>query len=193
MKELQIALAEYKLDPNIDFNKMGFRLEEKIAQMFPQKWMAMRGISLQDHPEKNIDEIKALIRRHGTDRYDPYRKGVHHEMDEEFGIELHALAVKFEKAFLCPHYQKEGKKGLSSMGAFLQDFYHAAIEDRGYPLRIDLLLFYKLDLLIPAPMKWGEDGPIFTDESLNPKLCSCFQFKYPKEKPKALIGLLELR
>lgn len=192
MKKLALSLPDYKLDTGVDLNLIGLKIEEKIGQELPHIWMAMRAISLSDHVGKSMQEVQDLIRAHGTDRYDLHRKGVHHEMDKEFGIELHAIAVKHEKHFVCPHYQKKGKEEISAVGAFLQDFYHGAIIDRAYPLRIDLLLFYQLDLLLPAPIKWGEKGAVFSKEKLDPKLSSCFRFKHPEKKQQALMGLLEL-
>jgi len=192
MKIIQLSLPEYHVQDESDFNAIGFQVEEKIGEEFPNKWLAMRGISLADHPGKSADELEQLILEYGTDRYDPDRKGVHHEMDEKFGIELHAVAIKYEESFYCPHYRSKSREGLSALGGFFEDFYHGARLDRGYSLRIDFLLIYDLNKLEVAPMKWTEHGPRFTRLHIEAFEASCFRFKETSRKQEALIGLLHL-
>ena len=193
MKLLQLALPDYQLKNEPDFHSIGLKVEEKIGEEFPNQWLAMRGISLADHEGKSAADLQALILEHGTDRYDPHRKGVHHEMDEKFGIELHAIALKHEDSFICPHYQEKAKEGFSALGGFFEDFNQGAILDRGYALRINFLLFYELDQLEVAPMKWTEHGPSFTRLYIEPMHASCFRFKDSAKKREALLGLLHLR
>lgn len=192
MKITQLGLPAYDLNKEPDFNVIGLQIEAKIGESFPKQCLGMRGISLADHPGKSAEDMQYLILKHGTDRYDPNRKGVHHEMDEKFGIELHIVPIKYDGEFLCPHYQGKAREGLSVIGSFLEDFYLGAKIDRGYPLRIDLLLFYELDKLEVVQMKWLKGRAVHTKLYLAPRDSSCFRFKEPEKKQEALVGLIHL-
>ncbi len=135
-------------------------------------------------------EVAEKIKKIGTDRYDPLRKGVHHHLDKEFGIEIHAVPMIYENEMICPHYSGERRKTGSAIGELLNDCDSGAVVDRGYALRIDLLMFYDLEQLIPAPLTWTDKGPTHTDNPISPQQSSAFRFKTPSDKRSALLGII---
>jgi hypothetical protein len=73
----EISLPEYTVEDEPDFLAIGARLDPLIEAYFPDRWIAIRGIGLIDHPGWSLDDLVATIRELGTDKYDPERKGVH--------------------------------------------------------------------------------------------------------------------
>lgn len=189
----EIAIPDYRLELALNFSVIGAKLDELLKQQFPDRWIAVRGISLHDHPGRSADELVELIREHGTDRYDPQRKGVHHSMDSEFGIDLHAIPMFAHDGMIeCPHYSGERLSTGSPMGEALLDLYEGAKVDRGYPLRIDLILIYDLEQLQAAPMVWTEAGPQRSTHVIATQSSTVFCFKNPEEKSKALLGVIKI-
>lgn len=187
-----IALPEYALDPEPYFYAVGTKLDTFIKENFPNQWIAVRAISLQDHPNQTMDDLVNKIIKLGTDRYDPARKGVHHDIDEQFGIELHATPMIVRDSDLfCPHYSNRLETG-SVFGDFLLDCYEGAKVDRGYPLRLDIMMVYDLTMLESAPMIWKGSDPVLCEDLINPEDTTVFKFKYPDEKPKALLGVIKI-
>lgn len=187
-----ITLPEYTLDSKPEFYLIGSKLDAFIKENFPNQWLAVRGISLRDHPNQAMDDLVATIIQSGTDRYDPDRKGVHGDIDEQFGIELHATPmISRDGDLFCPHYSNRLETG-SVFGDFLLDCYEGTKVDRGYPLRLDIVMVYDLTMLEPAPMIWKENGPVSHGDPINPQETTVFKFKYPDEKPKALLGIIKI-
>ncbi len=190
MKVFRVKMPEYNLEQSPDYSKIGAKLDDILAINFPGKWLAVRGVSLQDHPGKSLTWLAEKIKKIGTDRYDPLRKGVHHHLDKEFGIEIHAVPMIYENEMICPHYSGERRKTGSAIGELLNDCDSGAVVDRGYALRIDLLMFYDLEQLIPAPLTWTDKGPTHTDNPISPQQSSAFRFKTPSDKRSALLGII---
>ena len=178
--------------PRPNFGSIGAKLDDVIKKHFPRHWIAVRGVSLQDHPVRSLDDLVATIEVLGTDRYDPKRAGIHDEMDKKFGIDLHAITMMVGEKIYCPHYSGERLTTGSPVGELLLDCYDGAVADRGYALRIDILTVYDLDQLVPAPMIWTESGPQLSTEPISSKDSSTFGFKYPENKAAALLGIIRI-
>lgn len=58
-------------------------------------------------------------------------------------------------------------------------FYEGTLADRGYSIRLDILMLYDLDQLQPV-----DDG--LPEESYE------FMFKYPDRKQEALLGVIKI-
>lgn len=191
-KLYRISIPEYNLEEGQDFGAVGKKLDNIIKEHYPDQWVAVRGISLKDHPDKSADWLVQTIQEYGTDRYDPERKGVHNDLDKEFGIDLHAVPMMYDEDMICPHYSGERCKSGSAIGELLNDCHGGAIVDRGYPLRIDMLLLYDLKKLQPAQLIWTEEGPTHTKESISPKETCTFRFKDRNNKKDALLGIIRI-
>jgi len=194
MNIIAASFPEYNLESQPNFLKIGSEIEKILQIHFLDQWIAIRAISLKDHPELDRNQLIEKIKKFGTDRYDQNRKGVHFELDDQFNIELHATAMQINTDSIeCPHYSGDRSSTGSPVGELLLDCFEGAKVDRGYPLCIDVILIYSLDALQPAPMQWNKKGPEYTDPNLiSVKETSTFQFKDSSKKVDALIGIISL-
>jgi len=194
MKFSELEISEYSNKENPDFLGAGNEIESVLRSWDIHGPIAIRAISLKDHKNISREDLIAKIRECGTDRYDPYRKGVHHDLDKEYSIDLHAIALEVtEKNIVCPHYSENRCSTGNPISELLLDCYEGAKVDRGYPLRVDLLLVFDLEKLQPAPMMWKENGPEYTKISdISPMETTTFQFKDPDNKTDALAGIISI-
>lgn len=192
MRVFTVKIPEYNLEQSPDFSKIGAKLDNILKENFPGKWLAVRGVSLQDHPGRSLAWLVEKIKEIGTDRYDPKRKGVLESLDTEFSIELHAIPMMYNNEMVCPHYSGERCETGSAIGELLNDFVVGAVVDRGYALRIDVLMLYDLDQLKSAPLTWTDKGPTRTDIPILLQETCTFQFKDPANKRRALLGIITI-
>lgn len=174
-----IELPEYSVATAPDAEGLGTPLDAFIAERFSGA-IALRELSLADHPELTRTELIEIIQRVGTDRYDPERRGVLHDFYEPYGVELHALpcTITPNKKLISTHC--EG----SVIADCIVDFYEGPPVDRnGPPLRIDLILVYDRSVLEPVPVIY-DSGP-----AEDP--CE-FRFRFPGRKVEALLGIVSL-
>lgn len=192
MKRISVRIPSYTHEQEIDFKDIGAILDQLFVVEFPNQWLAVRGISIDDHPDRNPVWLMDTIQANGTDRYDPNRQGVHTALDKEFSIDLHAIPMIAEKEIFCPHYSGDRCETGSPFGDFLRDCYDGAKIDRGYALRIDIFMLYDLDQLQAAPLLWTDDGPTLASDPIPPLESSTFQFKDSSAKQQALVGLIHI-
>jgi hypothetical protein len=192
MKVFTVKIPEYNLAQSLNFTVIGAKLDNIIKENLPGKWLAVRGVSLQDHPGRSLAWLVEKIQELGTDRYDPQRKGVHDDLDKEFAIDLHAVSIMYKDEMVCPHYSGERCETGSAIGELLSDCHGGAVVDRGYALRIDVIMIYDLDQLKSAPLTWTDKGPTHTDSPISPQETCTFQFKNPANKKGALLGIIKI-
>jgi len=172
---IALSLPEYTIDKKPDYATLGSRIDRVIEENFNGKEVAIRALSIADHPNYNLDELVQVILGGGTDKYDPVRKGVAHEEFEPYRPDIQAS------------FGVVGKD-LSGEGAdIIKKFYENAPLDRGYSLRIDILVIYDLNQLVRAE-KMDKDKP-GVHPRLEPYL---FRFKDPEHKPRALLGIIKI-
>ena len=107
-----ISLPEYRVEHKPNYQVVGRKLDAIVQKHFAAKNIAIRAISLADHPALSRHELVSLITELGTDKYDPQRKGVLHDFYAPFQIDLHALpCTVLENALVSSHC-----KGSSVMG-----------------------------------------------------------------------------
>jgi hypothetical protein len=168
----EIALPEYTVDEVPDHLAIGRKLDAFVASRLAPGRYAIRAISLQDHPERTVEQLIATIEELGTDRYDPRRVPVLDDYYGPHGVELHAIPCTVGPAGLTSTHAESG----SVMGDFVSDFYHGPPVDRGgVPLRLDLLICYDLAQL----------AGIRTDE-LESQEPTAFRFEDPRDRAAAL-------
>lgn len=97
---------------------------------------------------------------------------------------MHALPCEVSNLGLVSDYYGKAK---SVMAEGLKDSYEGALLDRGYSLRLDILLIYDLNQLIQA-QKVDETKPSVAPH-LEPLL---FRFKNPEQKRRALLGIVKI-
>jgi len=174
-KILAISLPEYTIDSKPDYVGLGRKIDEVIENNFSGQKIAIRAIGSADHPNLSLDDLAQTILEKGTDKYDSKRKGVSPEEFAPYHADL--------QASVCDVVKGQVNEGSD----IIQKFYENAPLDRGYALRIDLLLIYDLEQLVQAE-KVELDKP-GTHPRLEPYL---FRFKNPDRKPEALLGVIKI-
>jgi hypothetical protein len=109
----------------------------------------------------------------GTDRYDPQREGLYYARDEV--SDIHAGPGIVTEEGLKAEKHMDG----SVMAKVLKLFYVGALADRGYSVRLDILMLYDLDQLEPVL------GGL-------PEQSYEFAFKHPDRKREALLGVIKI-
>lgn len=170
-----LSLPEYTIDTRPDYADLGPQIDCFIERHFPGCRMALRGIYLGDHPHFSRAELVATILERGTDRYDPNRKSIHHDWYEQRGVEVHAVACEVTDK-LRGLGDEDYIAAPSFSGEFIADFYESALAERGYSLRLDLLIVYDLDHLVAVP-----EGASMS-----------FAFKHPDRKREALMAIVNI-
>jgi hypothetical protein len=182
----EISLPEYTVEREPDFLAIGARLDPLIEAHFPERWIAIRGIGLVDHPGWALDDLVATIRELGTDRYDPQRKGVHEDF-YQFPVDVWAGPCLVSNGLHA--YEQEGP---SVMAELVDHFYGGTKADRGYSIRLDIILIYDLDQLEPISLQRTPDGPVPLPVPRLPTESYAFNFKHPEQKRNALLGIVKI-
>jgi hypothetical protein len=172
---ISLPLPDYNIDKQPDYQTLGTKIDKVLEENFNGKDVAIRALSSTDHPRLTLDEFVGIIVKTGTDKYDPTRKGVDHEVFDPYKPDFQASACTI------------GKNHLGEGADMIQKFYENTLLDRGYRLRIDVLLIYDLHQLVQAE-KIDASKP-----SIHPRLEPfLFRFKDPDHKQKALLGIIKL-
>lgn len=164
-----LHIPEYSIQLQPDYKKIGVLIDDEVKKRFFGRHVAIRYLSLQDHTGLELDNLIQIIDETGSDRYDPERKmSVAHDFYTEKGVELFAVP-----AIVDAH--------LDISSDSIKDFFEGAKIDRGYSLKIDLLVIYDADKLDNIPIKY-DDG--IGKES--------FKFKDPNNKQDAVLGFIKI-
>ena len=176
MKIVEVSIPEYTLESQPDYLAVGAKIDKVVEENFEGKFL-VRELSIADHPNLSLDELVKIILETGTDKYDPSRKGVAHEEFEPYKPDLHAGEVVVENGNLVSE----------SFSEDVRRFYENTLIDRGYRLRIDLLVFYDPDQMVRAE-KVDMNKPSVAahlEEYL-------WRFKNPENKSGAVVGILKI-
>jgi hypothetical protein len=171
---ISLPLPEYTIVTQPDYRTLGAKIDKVVEDNFNGKDVAIRALSLTDHPELTLDSFTDIIIKTGTDKYDPNRKGVAYEEFSAYNADLQAYACRV------------GKDPIDGAD-LIKKFYENVLLDRGYRLRIDLLIIYDLHQLVRAEkVDLSKPG---VHPRLEPYL---FRFKDPDNKPQALLGIIKI-
>ena len=181
---LTIELPEYRLDRDLDYEILGQTVDGAIAEALPDGEYVVRAISSDDHPGKSRGELATLILESGTDKYDPSRLEVAHADFRAYDHDFHGGRFRVTNHRLEPDH---GQVLSTMFGDVAYHFREYAPLDRGYPVRVDLLLIYRTTHLAPAS-RVDEEGPE-QRESLTRNL---FKFRSPERKLDALAAVVSL-
>lgn len=127
--------------------------EQVVALMGPRRRAALRGLSLQDHPGLDAQELAELIERTGTDRYDPARRPVLADLYDPLGVQVHAVPCHLKPGgqLAAAHYP-----GIPVTAGIVADFARGPLADRNSPpLHVDLVTVYDPDRLEPISVQYG--------------------------------------
>ncbi len=169
---LTTSLPEYKADEKPDCLKIGPRLDNLLVEHFQGKSVVIRCISTQDHSGKTLDELANVVLKTGTDKYDAARKGVGYHVGADQGKHIDFFGTPTKITDDTDIFTLE----------LLNDFYYGTQGDRGYHLRIDLVMIYDPTKLTLVEHLYGDD----VEES------DGFVFKDPGHKTDALLGIIKV-
>lgn len=176
IKIVAVPLSEYTVETQPEYHAIGTKIDQTLERNFEGMFLE-RALSMTDHPRYTLDELTDLIVRTGTDKYDPNRKGVCHEQFEPYGADFQAGSIEV----------KEGRLTESYGEGLIKLFYENVLLDRGYRLRLDLILLYDPTQIVQAH-KIDHTKP-----SIKPHLEEyLWRFKHPEQKDKALAGIIQL-
>lgn len=158
-----VHLPEYTVDAEPEHGVVGKIVDDEIKKHFLGQSILLRGLASVEHPGKSIDELIEIIKRDGTDRYDPNRIGDRYENVENKHIDLFAL--KFDVT-----------KDSEMFSQLTWPFYHWGIKDRGFPLRCDVLIIYDPAQLRQVEFTYAgrehegarDDGFVFRNQNNKP-------------------------
>lgn len=169
MKVVEIYLPQYRVDTEPDHSAIGKEVDAVIKEQFAGKTIVVRGISSTEH-DKSADELIDIIKRVGTDRYDPNRIGDRYENIRGKRIDLFGFRRK-----------------VTSRMKLFQDiswgFYHGSIAIHGRPVRINIVTIYAADKLKAVVHQYEGRDDIKRDG---------FVFREPENKKAALLGIIKI-
>lgn len=166
-----VLLPDYHLDKRANYDAFGKAIDDVVKKHFLGKDVAIRGISLANHPGKTMSDMVATILSTGTDRYDAAHEPFWKDFPEykNKGIELFAGKEYVDKNFHSSH-------------DLIENFFEGAKVDRGYAVRLDIITIYDVEQLEMIPIQYS-DG-IGRD---------AWKFKHPEEKEKAVLGVIKIK
>ena len=184
VKIIEVHIPEYHLNTKPDYLKVGRKVDTEIEKNLPDGHYVYRAIGKDDHPDLSLNRLMETILKLGTDKYNPKRKEV---CFEEFCMYDHDLQagsfdIKNHKIVLDDSYEYP-----SMFGDTVKKFYENALLDRGYRVRIDVLIIYDAHKLVRAK----KIDP--KAESARPELEEClYKFKDPDNKQDALTAIIKI-
>ena len=153
----------------VAYEEIGKRLDKIIQKNFLGIKILMRCLGSHDHKGKNINELVKTIRKTGTDRYDSKRKMIFHEFYSKHNPDIFMSVIN------------KVTKTNPSMKELIEEFYTKTTSDRKIGVRADIITIYNPKKL--KMIKHVYDGQEESD---------CFTFKDPKNKQKALLGIIKI-
>lgn len=184
IKIVEISIPEYRIDSEPDYVTVGTKVDRLIGLNFQDGKYVGRAIGLSDHPGKSLDKLASIILELGTDKYDPDRKEVAHKAFLGYDHDIQGGLFEISGGKIV----EENDAVCSSMFAdFVYHFYEHTPLDRGYPVRIDILMIYYYDMLEQAKL-------IDTTASrIREGLERClYRFKDTLRKKEALAGIVKI-
>jgi hypothetical protein len=184
IKVITVSAPEYTVKRKPDYLKIGRKVDEAIERNFSDRKYIYRAISKDDHPDLTLDELASIILRLGTDKYDPERKGVCHEQYSVYDYDIQAGSFEIKNGKIVI---EETDTYPTLFGDTIHDFYENAPQDRGYPVRIDIIVLYDSNKLEPATLI--SEKPT----GVTPQLAKyLYKFKERDNKRDALLGIVKI-
>lgn len=183
-KIVSVHVPEYTLNSRPDYIAIGKKVDKEIAKNFDDGVYVARAIGKDDHTHLSLDQLVDLIVETGTDKYDPQRRSVVHEEFSAYDYDFQAdkFGIKDSKMVF-----DDLETSHTLFGDIVSNFYENAPIDRGYPVRIDLLLLYDAKQLQPAPKSNLKIAGV------NPKFEKyLYRFRNRNNKKAALVGIVKI-
>ena len=181
-KVVEISAPEYTIDARPDYMAVGTRVDRVIGASFEDGQYVVRAIGSSDHPGKSLDEVVEIILALGTDKYDPDRQEV-----GDFAAYNHDFQGSSVEIAQGQLFGEEDAVYASVFGDIVYHFYEFTPFDRGYPVRIDILMIYHTDKLEQARPVNATAARV--REDLEQYL---YRFSDPSAKAQALAGVVKI-
>ena len=167
-----IYLPEYQVITKPNYKTIGKIVDAELKKHFVGQTVGLRALGSQEHPGKSIDELIEIIKRDGTDRYDPERNGDRYDNIENKHIDLFLLRRKIS----------ERSKIFWQLA---WSFYESPLKLRGKPVRVDILAIYDLTKLKAVRTTHTHEGyPVTKRDG--------FVFREPSKKNEAVLGIIKI-
>ncbi len=183
-KVIEISISEYNVKRKPNYLRIGKKVDKILQKNFPNGRYILRAVGSSEHPKLSVHQVSNLILKHGTDKYDSKKKSFCHEEFSGYDYDFQAGRFEIKNSKLIVN--KEDKIP-STFGDIVYHFYEHAPLDRGYPVKIDLLLIYDTSQLKKA-RKFNSKSKILR-KGLNKYL---YKFKNRKNKQKSLLGIVKI-
>ena len=186
IKLIKIKIPEYKINKKPNYLKIGKKVDKLIEKNFKDGKYVVRAIGSQDHPNLSVNELVLIIQKTGTDKYDLKRKEVCHKEFSMYNHDMHAgkIEIKNFKLVIPKSYKYK-----TEFGDFVYHFYEHALLDRGYSVKVDILIIYDAKKLEKAK-KVKNKKPRWSKKSTERCL---YKFKDSKNKKEALVGIIVIK
>jgi hypothetical protein len=182
-KVIQVHVPEYVITSKPDYLEIGKKVDNVIEKNFADGIYGVRAIGKDDHSDLSLDQLVAKILEVGTDKYDKNRKSVCHDQFAVYDYDIQMGTFEIKHATLV-NYPDE-LPGLFAETVY--NFYEHTPLDRGYAVRIDLLLIYDLNQLVSASRVNAKDT------NIKPGLENyLYKFKHSDDKKSALLGIVQI-
>ncbi len=165
-----VKIPEYNVKKKPNHAVIGSKIDIVIKKHFLGQKIVIRCISSQEHRGKSIGDLVRIIKKTGTDRYDPDRKGEKYENAENKRIDFFAMDFRITA---------EGKY----MENFIEPFYTYPLQEGKEPVRINVIIVYDLSKLRRVLHRYKGRTDIKRDG---------FIFKYTENKPNAVKGIIKV-
>lgn len=184
VKVIEVYLPEYNVKKKPNYLKLGKKVDAVLEKSFSDGKYIFRAIGSDDHKGLSLNKLANIVLRTGTDKYDPKRKGVCHDEFSGYDYDIQAGTITIKNGTLV--IPKDNKYP-TEFGDTVWHFYEHTPLDRGYPVRIDLLLIYDSTKLKKA-RKVNPKAPPVRRKLIN----FLYKFKNPKNKKDALLGIVKI-
>ena len=166
----QIKIPEYKVKTKPDWVNIGDKIDKKIKKYFTGRKIAIRCLSSKEHKNKSINDIVKIIKKTGSDRYDPKRKGDRYENIQEKHIDIFALDFNVKQKTIM-------------LENFIESFYVWPTKFGKKPIRLDIVIIYDLSKLKRIVHQYKGRKDIKKDG---------FVFKNSNDRKDALLGIIKV-
>jgi len=184
VKVIEVSAPEYTVAREPDYLSIGKSVDRAIEVSFPDGKYILRAISLDEHPTRTLKELTDVVRATGTDKYDPDRRAVGQDEFSGYDYDIQAGQIEIRGSRLVI---EPDERYPTVFGGIAWHFYQGAREDRGRPVRIDLLMLYDPTALVRARKLNARAKSV--RRGLNQFL---YKFKDPDQKRAGLRGLVKI-
>ncbi|MBD3329237.1 hypothetical protein GF357_01970 [Candidatus Dojkabacteria bacterium] len=184
-KLVEISAPSYTIDQKPNYMKIGTYVDDQIVKLFKDGKYLLRAIGSQDHPKYDLDELADLILKTGTDKYDKNRTDVCHNdfAGYDYDIQAGTCEIKDGKFVI-----DDSMTVKSEFGDIIYHFFEHSLRDRGFRVRIDILMFY-----LPQKLKRAEKISVNTKGCKDGLERYLYKFIEQDKKQEALYGLVKIR